>query len=62
MLPKPNFREMSLQELRAYVLANRNDAEAWKEFARRPRPNAIHFDTDIPLSEQKEKLQELLEN
>lgn len=62
MSPKPNFKEMSLQELRTYVLAHRNDTEAWKEFTRRPRPNAIHFDTDMPLSEQKEKLEELLES
>ena len=61
MSPKPNFREMSLQELRRYVLVHRDDEEAWREYAKRPRPNAIYFDTDLPLSEQETKLQELLQ-
>ena len=62
MSQKPNFTQMSLSELRSYVLANRNDDEAWKEFTSRPRPNAIHFDADLPLSEEKKNLQELLEH
>ncbi|MFP4007059.1 MAG: DUF6887 family protein [Spirulinaceae cyanobacterium] len=62
MSHQPNFQEMSLQELRAYVLKHRNDAEAWKEFASRPRPNAIHFDNSMSASEQQAKLQELLTN
>lgn len=61
MSQQPNFKEMSLQELRAYVLAHRNDKEAWKEFASRPRPHAIHFSEDLSMSEQKAKLKELLE-
>ena len=61
MSPKPNFSEMSLQELRRYVLVHRDDREAWKEYASRPRPNAIYFDTDMLLSEQETKLQELLQ-
>ncbi|MGH2414990.1 MAG: DUF6887 family protein, partial [Microcystaceae cyanobacterium] len=28
MSPKPNLKEMSLQELRSYVLARRDDEEA----------------------------------
>ncbi|MGK7874649.1 MAG: hypothetical protein AB4426_15495 [Xenococcaceae cyanobacterium] len=52
---------MSLQELRRYVLVHRDDEEAWKEYASRPRPNAVYFDTDMPLSEQETKLQELLQ-
>lgn len=60
--PKPNFRKMSLQELRRYVLTHRDDEEAWQEFTHRERPNAIYFDTDMPLSEQEERLQELLQN
>lgn len=62
MSQKPNFIQMSLSELRSYVLANRNDEEAWQEFTSRPRPNAIYFDTDLPLSEQNKKLKELIEN
>lgn len=60
--PQPNFREMSLQELRRYVLAHRDDQEAWQEFTDRERPNAIYFDTDMPLAEQERKLQELLQD
>ncbi|MEC5031020.1 MAG: hypothetical protein SAL07_14075 [Oscillatoria sp. PMC 1051.18] len=62
MSRKPNFKEMSLQELKSYVLNHRNDSEAWKEFASRPRPNAIHFDSNMSISEQKAKLQSLLES
>jgi hypothetical protein len=53
---------MSLQELRRYVLAHRDDREAWQEFTERERPNAIYFDTDMPLGEQQTKLQELLQD
>ena len=60
--PKPNFKKMSLQELRHYVLVHREDEEAWQEFTHRERPNAIYFDTDMPLSEQETKLQELLQD
>jgi hypothetical protein len=62
MSPKLNFREMSLQELRRYVLVHRDDEEAWQEFTHRERPNAIYFETDMPLSAQETKLQELLQN
>ena len=62
MSQKSNFTQMSLSELRSYVLANRNDQEAWKEFTSRPRPNAIYFDGNLPLSKEKKKLQELIEN
>ena len=36
-----NFKEMNLNELRQYVLANRENQEAWEEFVSRPRPNAV---------------------
>ena len=62
MSPKPNFKEMSLQELKEYVLSHRDDQEAWQEFTHRERPNAVYFDTDVPLTTQKQKLQELIEN
>ena len=48
-----NFKEMSLKELRKYVLANRQDQEAWDEFVSRPRPNAIIISANTPLEEQE---------
>lgn len=60
--PKPNFSQMSLQELRRYVLAHRDNEEAWQEFTDRERPNAIYFDREMSLSEQETKLQELLQD
>lgn len=42
-MAKPNFKEMTLQELKSYVLKNRQDQEAWDEFMSRPRPNAVTF-------------------
>ena len=60
MSPKHNFKAMTLRELKNYVLSHRDDQEAWQEFTNRKRPNAIYFDTDILLSTQKERLQELL--
>jgi len=60
--PKPNFSQMSLQELRRYVLAHRDNQEAWQEFTDRERPNAIYFDREMSLSEQETKLQELLQD
>ncbi len=59
---KPNFKAMSLQELKKYVLSHRDDQEAWQEFTCRERPNAVYFDTDVPLATQKQRLQELIEN
>jgi hypothetical protein len=56
MLPKSNFREMSLQELGRYVLVHRDDEQAWEEFTSRERPNAIYFETNMPLSEQEAML------
>jgi hypothetical protein len=62
MSPKPNFKAMSLHELKKYVLSHREDQEAWQEFSHRERPNAVYFDTDIPLATQKQRLQELIES
>ena len=62
MSPKRNFKEMSLSQLKQYILSHRDDQEAWEEFTHRERPNAIYFDRDIPLDTQTEKLQELLQN
>lgn len=60
MSSKPNFKQMSLKELRSYILAHRDDQEAWEEFTSRERPNAIYFDKDMPQSEQEKRLRELL--
>ncbi len=60
--PQPNFKTMSLHELKEYVLSHRDDREAWLEFSGRERPNAVYFDTDIPLAIQKQRLQELIES
>ena len=62
MSPKPNFKAMNLQELIKYILFHRDDQEAWQEFTHRERPNAVYFDTDVPLETQKQKLQELIES
>ena len=50
-LMTPNFQDMPLKELRQYVLAHRDNQEAWDEFAARPRPNAIIVPADTPLAE-----------
>lgn len=58
-LSKPNFQAMTLNELRQYVLAHRDDREAWDEFAARPRPNAVIVPADTPLEEQERIIKEL---
>jgi hypothetical protein len=42
MSQKPNFREMSRKELRAYVLANRSDEDAIHHYVDR-----MHTDPDV---------------
>jgi hypothetical protein len=39
-MPKPDFHQMSRQELRAYILANREDDEAIAALIERGDPNA----------------------
>ncbi len=53
-----NFKEMSLNELRKYVLRNRKDETAWKEFVSRPRPHATIVPAGTPLEEQERILQQ----
>jgi hypothetical protein len=60
-LSKPNFQAMNLKELRQYVLAHRNDKEAWDEFAARPRPNAVIVTADTPVEEQERIIKELVD-
>ncbi len=60
-LSKPNFQAMTLNELRRYVLAHREDKEAWDEFAARPRPNAVIVSADTPVEEQERIIRELVD-
>jgi hypothetical protein len=53
-----NFKEMPLNELRKYVLKNRKDETAWKEFVSRPRPHATIVTTQTSLEEQELILQQ----
>ena len=60
-MSKPNFQVMNLNELRRYVLAHRDNREAWDEFAARPRPNAIMVPADTPIEEQERIIKELVD-
>jgi hypothetical protein len=53
-----NFKEMPLNELRKYVLKNRKDEIAWKEFVSRPRPRGTIVATETSLEEQERILQQ----
>ena len=55
-----NFKEMSLRDLTKYVLAHRDDQEAWDEYVSRPRPNSTIIPADIPLEEQQQIFEDLL--
>jgi hypothetical protein len=60
-LSKPNFKAMTLNQLRQYVLAHRDDREAWDEFADRPRPNAVIVPADTPVEEQERIIKDLVD-
>lgn len=60
-MSKPNFQAMTLNELRRYVLAHRDDLEAWNEFAARPRPNATIVPADTSVEEQERIIKELVD-
>jgi hypothetical protein len=60
-LSKPNFQAMTLNELRQYVLAHRDDREAWNEFAARPRPHAVMVSADTPIEEQERIFKESID-
>ncbi len=60
-MTKPDYKQMSLQELRKYVLSYREDEEAWNEYASRPRPNSVLVNSDTPLSEQEQIFNNLLQ-
>ena len=58
---KPNFKQMSLTELRKYVLSHREDIEAWDEYADRPRPNSILVTADTPIAQQEQIIDSLIQ-
>ena len=58
---KPNFKQMSLTELRKYVLSHREDMEAWDEYADRPRPNSILVTDDTPTIQQEQIINRLIQ-
>jgi hypothetical protein len=60
-MSKLNFQAMNLTELRRYVLAHRDNREAWDEFATRPRPNAVMVPADTPIEEQERIIKELVD-
>lgn len=55
-----DYKSMTLNELRRYVLKNREDTDAWDEYVSRPRPNATIIPADIPLEEQQRIFEDLL--
>lgn len=57
---KPNVETMPWTELRAYVLAHRDDSEAFHTFIRRckPRPNSTGY--DFPHTEEgRQQMEEI---
>lgn len=57
-----DFKQMSRKDLKKYILAHRNDEEAWNEFLSRPRPNAIVVAADTPMEEQERILLDALQS
>lgn len=54
---KPNFKEMSFYELRAYIIAHRTDDEAIQElFVNRRNPNTNVY----PYEQTQEELEEII--
>ncbi len=54
---KPNYKEMSFKELRAYIVEHRQDDEAIHElFVNRRNPNA----TQYPYEQTAEEMTEIL--
>lgn len=43
---KPDFKAMSKEDLRAYVLAHRDDDEAIRELFSRRSPNSVKYKTN----------------
>lgn len=53
---EPNFNQMSRTELKAYVLAHRNDEEAIRELFKRRDPNGVRY--PLPRNDQDLKQME----
>jgi len=63
MMMKPDFSKMTRQELRAYILANREDDEAIAALINRGNPNSPKFPfpkNDADLKEMQEILRDKL--
>lgn len=63
LMMKPDFSKMTRQELRAYILANREDDEAIAALIDRGNPNSPKFPfpkTDADLKEMQEILRDKL--
>ncbi len=62
---KPNYEKMSVKELRAYVLGNREDVEAIDFMMNRVKTHSIMFPpatTEEEIEAQMETFKNLLEN
>lgn len=56
---KPNYKEMTHEELRKYVLAHRDDDEAINElFVNRRDPNAKVYPANMSIEEMTQVIQE----
>jgi hypothetical protein len=63
MMMKPDFSKMTRQELRAYILAHREDDDAIAALIKRANPNGSKFPfpkTDADLKEMQEILRDKL--
>lgn len=63
MMMKPDFSKMTRQELRAYILANREDDDAIPALIKRGNPNSPKFPfpkTEADLKEMQEVLRDKL--
>ncbi len=64
-MTKPDFSKMTRQQLRAYILAHRDDDEAIEALIKRGNPNSPKYrfpETDEDLREMEEILKRKLEN
>ncbi|WP_013321356.1 DUF6887 family protein [Gloeothece verrucosa] len=64
-MTKPDFSKMTRQELRAYILAHREDDEAIEALIRRSDPNSPKYrfpQTEEDLREMEEILKRKLES
>jgi hypothetical protein len=62
-MTKPNFSQMSRQELRSYVLAHREDDDAIEALIRRRNPNSPTYkfpQTEADIKEMEEILKQRL--